>query len=190
VVPFLRTELAFPASTTLYSTAGFGLGSALTLTAWGRLADRRGTRFVFLLGGLVAAGALALVAATPHYGSGPVPAAPCAVAAMLLAGAGTAGVGIAYTVRLMRMAPQRRMATYLNLSQAGIGLTAGLVTASMGALLEALPPTVALGGGPVLTFRLLFAAVGAGLLLVLVRLRRLPLQGEPPIWGRSRRRHP
>jgi tRNA/rRNA methyltransferase len=37
---------------------------------------------------------------------------------MLLAGAGTAGVGIAYTVRLMRMAPRLRMAPYLNLSQA------------------------------------------------------------------------
>ena len=33
VVPFLRQELAFPASTTLYSSGGFGLGSALTLTA-------------------------------------------------------------------------------------------------------------------------------------------------------------
>lgn len=184
VVPFLRSSLSFPASTTLYSTGGFGLGSALTLTAWGRLADRRGTRFVFLLGGLAAAGALGLVSVTPAYGTRPLVAAICAVGGMLTAGAGTAGLGIAYTVRLMRMAPQRRMATYLNLSQAGIGLTAGLVTATVGGVLEALPEVVALAGTTVATFRLLFALVGVGLLLSLVRLRSLPRQGEPPIWRR------
>jgi len=185
VVPFLRTELAFPASTTLYSTGGFGLGSALTLTAWGRLADRRGTRFVFLLGGLVAASALAVVTITPEYGRAPLLAAVCAFSGMLLAGAGTAGVGIAYTVRLMRMAPRLRMAPYLNLSQAGIGLTSGLATAMVGALLEVLPPELAMGGAPVGTFRLLFAGVAVGLLAILLWLRKLPRQGEPPIWRRG-----
>lgn len=174
VVPFLKTELGFPASTTLYGTACFGLGSALALVTWGRLADAWGTRLVFALGSVAGAAGAGIIAATPPYRTDPVTAAICAVSGLALSGVGASGIGIAYTVRLMRAAPPDRMGSYFNVSQVAVGVTIGLGTAVAGAALRWLPAAVQVAGLQIPTFRLFFLAVGAGLLLLLPLLRRLP----------------
>ncbi|MFC1452882.1 hypothetical protein ACFLSJ_06000 [Verrucomicrobiota bacterium] len=181
VVPFLRSELGFPASLTLYGTACLGLGSVVSLVGWGRLADRHGTRLVFLLGCLLAVASFVTLACVPSYAAGPGRAAVVAVAGLVVSGAGTAGIGIAYTVRLMRMTPERDASPYLNVTQAALGTVAGLAAALTGCLLRWLPEELSFGGMSVSTFRLFFLGAAAWLLVMLVEVRKLPRMGEPGI---------
>lgn len=181
VVPFLRTKLAFPASITLYGAGAFGLGSVLSLVRWGNLADRTGTRLVFLLSGLTAVVALLLISTTPTYDEATTVAVLTALGGMILAGAGAAGIGIAYTVRLMAMAPERHASPYLNFCQAAIGLSSGLVAAGIGHLLAILPDDLAFGVHEVSTYRLFFIGLALFVLVVLTYLRRLARLGEPPL---------
>lgn len=181
VVPFLRTELHFPAAIALYGSGCFGLGSVLSLVGWGRMADRGGTRLVFLLSGCVAIAALTTIACTPVYEPERLVAVAPAIGGMVLAGVAAAGIGIAYTVRLMRMAPERHASPYLNLCQSAIGLTAGIAAALIGAALGRLPDQVSMLGRPLLTFRLLFIAVSIFLAVVLLALPTLPRLNEPSL---------
>ena len=48
-VPFLKLDLGFPSSVTIYASSLLVLGMAISLLRWGRLADRLGNRLVFLL---------------------------------------------------------------------------------------------------------------------------------------------
>ena len=179
VVPFLKSELGFPASLTLFGTGSLGLGSVLSLIWWGRLADRWGARLAFLLGSLISGGAFAVVASVPMYDRGPLVAGTVAFVGLLFAGVGTAGIGIAYTVRLMQMVPQENSSSYLNITQAAFGLAGGLSAALVGALLQWLPARFDLLGWELRTFRALFLVVAMGLGSVLLLRRHLPRMGEP-----------
>jgi MFS family permease len=184
VVPFLRTCLGFPAATTLYGSGCFGLGSILSVLAWGRLADRGGTRVVFLLSGISGIAAMVTVASAPAYALHPVWAVVSAMGGMMLAGSGAAGIGIAYTVRLMRMAPATHPSPYLNFCQAAIGLAAGIVAAVIGAVLSWVPDQVVVGGQSVGAYRVLFLGVGLFMAVVMFAIARLPRLGEPRL-GRA-----
>jgi len=173
IVPFLKSELGFPTSVTLYGTAFFGLGSVLSLVSWGRLADRLGNRVTLLLSLVVTAAALGILALLPHYGAGGAAAMAVAVVGLVLTGVGTAGTGIAYTVRLMHLAPEEHSGPYLNVVQATFGVSGGLTAAIAGFALTRLPEQVALGDASVLTFRLFFAVVALATLALTYGVRRL-----------------
>lgn len=181
VVPFLKSELDFPASVTLCGTGCLGLGSILSLVRWGRLADRWGTRLVFLLSCSVTAGGFVMVASVPSYRGGALVAGAVAFVALALVGVGTAGTGIAYTVRLMRMVPEANASTYLNMTQAALGIASGLTAAAVGALLRWLPATFDLLSYSLPTFRAFFLLTVLGLAAILALIRFLPRLGEPSL---------
>lgn len=189
VVPYLKTSLGFPASYTLYSTAVFGMGSVISLVAWGRLADQWGNRAVFLLSLLIGMLAFGLMSVIPAYGDGQrLPAVAMAAVAMLLIGIATAGIGIAHTVRLMRLAPPTDAGLYLNADQAMIGSISGLAALTTGVVLRFAPPVLVLGPVAISSFRLLFLLVAAGLLVLAVLVRRLPRISEPDLSGWMQRK--
>ena len=68
-IPFLKLELQFPSSVTIYASSGLAAGSILTLVGWGKLADRWGNRFVFFISLAVVGLSLLLFILTPSYTS-------------------------------------------------------------------------------------------------------------------------
>ena len=181
VVPFLKATLHFPTSVTLYASTGLTLGSIVSLVGWGRLADRVGNRFVFLAAIGITAVAFALFTLIPDYAVYPVPAFAVAFGGLLLTGVGTAGTGIAYTVRLLHIVPSQHAGPYTNLIQSMIGLVSGVLAVATGFALSRLPAEVAVGGTVLPVLRLYFLFTAGALLVVSLMLRRLPRIAEPRI---------
>ncbi len=48
VVPYLKKDLSFPTSWTMYASMGLGVGAVLSLLPWGRLTDRYGNRLTLV----------------------------------------------------------------------------------------------------------------------------------------------
>lgn len=179
LAPYLRAVLGFPASVTLYGTACMGMGMVLTLTQWGRIADAWGARLTFLISTLACAAGMVLAACSVPYALSQTAAVACAATGLLLIGAGSAGTGIAYTVRIMHLAPDSHTGPYLNTGIGVVGTVGGVTALCTGALLDALPDTLRLAGAAVHPMRLLFGIAGLLLCVTLFHLRTLPRVAEP-----------
>ena len=181
VVPFLKTDLHFPSSVTVYASGGMVAGMVLTLMAWGRLADHAGNRLVFLLNLLLLAASFILLAVTPGFAGLPAMALVSAALSLILIGTAIGGLGIAHTVRRMHEAPVAHRGPYMNLFMTFNGVIAGLGSMAGGFLLDRLPETLPLGGTETLTLRVFFFVAALLLVATSLMLRGLKPIAERPI---------
>ena len=180
-VPFLKTDLGFPESFTIYASAGFSAGMILTLIPWGRAADHWGNRIVFAVSTLMISVSFAVLALTPPFAACPPIAVTVGGASFVVCGAGMAGLGIAHTVRRMNEAPETERGAYFNIFFVINGAVSAIISLGAGALLDHLPLTISLFGRDWLTMRLYLPLVALLVLLTLLPLRRLPRIMEPRI---------
>ena len=171
MIPFLKAELGFPSSFAVLAGAFASVGSIASLMLWGRVADARGSRFVFLSSVVVLAAALALFATAESHAVAPAGGFIVAATSFVLRGIGVSGLGIAYTVRLMSESPAERRGSYMIVARLAVGAAAALGPLVSGLVLEHLPADLPLWGG-VLTKRPFFLLM-AGLIVSTVPLIKL-----------------
>ncbi len=180
-VPFLKEDLAFPASITTYASAALILGMVIGLLPWGRVADRFGNRFVFLLNIVLMAGAFHVLASTPNYPSNSLMAMLVGILSFLLIGIAIGGLGIAHTVRQMYAAPSEHRGAYMGVFYTTNGLISGIVATGSGAVLEQLPESIQLMGTEMDPMRIFFPGAALCVLITLLLLARLEPLAERPI---------
>jgi MFS family permease len=173
VIPFLKSDLGFPSSLSVYAAASIAFGSVLSLVWWGKLADRFGNRFVFLLSIVITAASFVVFALTPPFGFDPRRAFIKAAVGFTLQGIGASGLGIGHTVRMMYEAPAEHRGSYMALVGVAIGLFTGIGPLLAGLALEHLPATLTLPGMQVLTKRFFFVTLALLTVSTLALLRRL-----------------
>jgi len=173
VIPYLKVDLGFPSSLSVYASASIAFGSVLSLVWWGKLADRWGNRFVFLLGILTTSLSFLLFALTPHFTVDAKRAFLTAALGFTLQGIGLSGIGIGHTVRMMVEAPAKYRGPYMALVGFSIGLFTGIGPFVSGLVLERLPASLSVFGTHVTTKRLFFVALALLMLGTLPLLRRL-----------------
>jgi MFS family permease len=181
LVPYLKRDLGFPSSLTVYASAAMTLGSIVTILAWGRAADRWGNRLVYLVSIGLLVTALCLLACAPLYAASPHGAMIVAMAGFGLRGVAAAGIGIAQTVRLMHASPPRFRAAYMGLFVFTVGLVAACVSLLSGAVQDMLPDRLTVAGVVFPPLRLMLPGVGLLLVGTLAILRGLERVSEPPI---------
>ncbi len=146
---------------------------------WGRLADRWGNRLVFLLSILTIALSLGVLALAPGYAPHRAPAFILVALGFGLRGAGMAGEGIAFTVRLMHSAPAKHRGSYMTVFMTMRGAALACSSLLAGTLLTLLPATIRISGLELFTERIFFPGVLLIMLAALFGLRRLPRIAEP-----------
>ena len=178
-VPYLRQDMAFPGDVTLYASLFIGIGSVVSLVYWGRLVDRLGNRFTFLLSIVARVIAMVALALAPSYPQ----AGPAAMAAagfsFFFFGVGLSGGQMGFTVRLMHIAPTEHRAAYMNLFFTVVGIGNAVAVGVGGLIIELLPTEVLIRGTQVETMRILFVAAAGWLMLAASALRFLPPVREP-----------
>lgn len=179
VMPYLKVDLGFPSSVSVYATACIAFGSILSLRRWGSLADRWGNRAVFLLSLLITSVSFVIFSHVPEYRPGPEPAFLAAALGFALQGIGTSGLGIAHTVRMMFEAPDEHRGPYMAIVGVSIAIATGTGPLLSGVLLEHLPVALPVFGNEIITKRLFFLAVVPLILSTLLLLRRLRPIAEP-----------
>ena len=172
-VPFLRNDLLFPGSITIYASALLVLGMVVSLRPWGRTADRLGNRFVFLVNTVIMTSAFLLLAAVPGYPAAGWLAVLVAALSFLLTGVGLAGMGIAQIVRLMHAAPSDHRGPYMGLFFVTNGLVSAAASSLAGFVLDGLPKEIVLFGHTVLPIRIYFMVMAFALLFTAPMIRRL-----------------
>ena len=172
IVPYLNDTLGFPASWTMFAAAGLGIGQMLSLTRWGRLADRWGNRFVFLLGILLCAAAFGFLVVTPAWRTSPAAAFVGGFAGTLLLGIGSAGWQLAQTVRMLHVSPADQQGAYTAVFSMLTGAASAAMALMGGWTIDSLPDTVVIRGVGVETLRVYFSIV-LGLVLATATLIRL-----------------
>jgi len=180
-VPFLKQDLGFPSSVTIYSSALLVLGMAVSLLGWGRMADRLGNRLVFLLNILLIAVAFVLLSLTPTFDASPVLAVVVGAGSILFVGIAVGGLGIAHTVRIMHAAPGPFRGSYMSAFFIVNGIIAGATSSLSGLLLDALPDTVRALGSDVLFMRLYFPFAALLVLFAVPGLLRVKPISERPM---------
>ena len=158
-VPFLKTELGFPSSAVVYSSAFTSIGSIVSLMVWGKLADRWGNRFVFFLGIVISGASCAVIVFTPHFDQSKISAFFTASLSFLLRGVGSAGVSIAFAIRMMHESPEENGGAYMTVSRMVLGLATGIGPVIMGGVFEYLPNDLWLFHRDIMTKRVFFAVM-------------------------------
>ena len=181
LVPFLRTDLGFPGSMTVYASATMIAGAVIALRFWGRLVDRLGNRFVFLGSIGLQIATFLLIACVPAYSQSIPLALGMAALTFVARGFAQAGLGLAQTVRLLHAAPEAHRGSYVGLFMTATGITAGVTTLLSGALLDALPSVITIGKRELLIGRPYFLIVAALVALTIPLVRRLPRVAEPTL---------
>jgi MFS family permease len=177
-VPFLRDDLRFPGSITIYASALLVLGMVVTLKRWGHTADRLGNRLVFFVNTGILSLSFLLLAVIPPYYASQVASIGVAALSFLLTGVGLAGMGIAQIVRLMHSPPSDYRGPYMGLFFVVNGAISAVASASAGFVLDSLPATVILFGGSLNPIRIYFALMAVALMLTAPMVRRLSHIGE------------
>ena len=179
IVPYLKETLGFPSSWTMYAVAAIGVGQVMTLMWWGRMTDRWGNRFVFLISILICAAGLGLLIVMPSYRASPAIAFALGAAANLLFGIGSGGWQIAQTVRMLHAAPKDQLGPYTAVFMMVVGVSTGLVTLAGGAVLDGLPRHVEIRGIAVEAPRVYFSIVLGLVLATATLIRQLEPVREP-----------
>ena len=172
MVPYLRVDLGFPASHTVYTSACIALGSIISLVLWGNLADRRGSRFVFLLS-IVAMAASFLSFVLLPVGSTRGYMYAAAAFGFLLRGISLSGLGIAYTLRTMNAAKKSYRGSYITVARFIVGISATIGPLTGGILLEHLPGETTVAGSPVFTKRIYFLVMCCTMLSLVFLIKLL-----------------
>jgi MFS family permease len=179
IVPFLRVNLEFPTSLTVYASACMAIGSIISLVLWGKLADRLGNRFAFLLSFIFIVASYSIFLFTPSYTLNHVKAFVIAVIGIVLSGIGYSGMWIAYTVRMMHEAREEFSGAYIVVSNMVVGIAAASSPLISGAILDNLPQISRVLGFEILTKRIFFFIICLLVLLMIFLLKRLPRIKEP-----------
>ena len=172
-VPFLKQDLSFPSSITIYSSSLLVLGMAVSILRWGRMADRLGNRLVFLLNIGLISFSFVLIACTPNYCTSPVGAIIIGAVSVLLMGVAIGGIGIAHTVRTLNAAPDEYRGSYMSAFFIVNGIIAGITSALSGFLLDALPVEISLLSTNIMLLRLYFPIAAILVLCSIPALRRI-----------------
>ncbi len=180
-VPFLKEDLQFPSSITAYASAALVLGMVISLLPWGKVADRFGNRFVFLLNVVLIVIAFNILSITPAYHDNSLKAILISIASFLIIGIALGGLGIAHTVRQMQVSPPKHRGAYMGVFFTINGIISGSVTVVSGAFLDKLPEFIEVGELVLSPFRLFFNLTSFCILLTLLLLFRLKPAAEPPI---------
>ncbi|MFW6337033.1 MAG: MFS transporter [Phycisphaeraceae bacterium] len=178
-VPYLRKDMAFPGDVTLYASLFIGIGSIVSLVYWGKLVDRLGNRFTFLLSIVGRVIAMVTLALAPSYPQAGPAALAVAGFAFFFFGVGLSGGQMGFTVRLMHIAPVEHRAAYMNLFFTVIGIGNAVAVGVGGLLIDLLPEQVLIRGTPVETMRIFFVGAAGWLMLTMSGLRFLPPVREP-----------
>lgn len=180
-VPFLRNDLGFPGSITIYASALLVFGMVVSLNRWGRTADSLGNRFVFLVNTVIMTVAFLLLAAVPTFATSLWASMAVAAVSFLLTGVALAGMGIAQIVRLMHTAPPSHRGPYMGLFFVTNGVVSAVASSVAGFVLDRLPPLLTVGAITLNPIRIYFAAMAIALLLTAPMIRRLSRVRERPI---------
>ncbi len=170
MIPFLKTELAFPSSVSVLAGAFVSVGSIASLILWGRIADARGSRFVFLAGLGTVGLAFAVFSLPGSYTQNPAGSFVVAALGFMLRGAGISGVGISYTVRLMGESPAEHRGSYMIVARLVVGAAAAIGPLVSGAILEHAPLYT---GDGILTKRVFFLAMAVLMVAILPLIKLL-----------------
>ena len=177
-VPYLKQDLGFPSSATIYASSLLVLGMAISLVRWGRLVDRLGNRLVFLLNNVLLAFAFVALACTPRFEDASILALIVAAVSILMIGIAIGGQGIAHTVRTMRAAPAQYRGSYMAAFFVVNGIIAGVSSTLSGLLLDALPAMVVFGAKEIVFMRFYFPVASLLILTSIPFLRRMSLVSE------------
>lgn len=178
-VPFLRRDMQFPGDATLFASLFIGIGSIVSLVFWGKLTDRLGNRFTFLLSIMTRVLAMVVLALAPSYPQAGQAALAVAGFSFFFFGVGLSGGQMGFTVRLMHIAPTEHRAAYMNVFFTFTGLSNALAVTLGGLIIELLPETVTIRGTRVETMRIFFVGAVGWLMLTISALRFLPPVREP-----------
>ncbi len=173
LVLYMR-QLGFSARDNTLIFATMTIGSILSQMVAGVLADRFGSKRVFM-GVHVALCALALVIAA--VGEFPIAvAAPVLTFLMIAAGATNAASTLANTAQIFHMAPQQGKPFFMSLLSSVFYIGGSLAPLAMGAILDSRLREFHVAAGPVDLdiFQLCFVAAGVGLLAAMSLLRMIP----------------
>ena len=173
MIAYLKLELGFPTSLVVYASSCFALGSILSLIAWGKIADKLGSRFTFLTAVCLLALSYLIVIFVPSYLSTAVPAFCLAAVAFLIQGAGFSGMGIAYSVRMMYEVREEFSGAYITLCRICLGAAGAVGPLISGAILERLPQRVVIFNFELFSKQPFFLIMSALTLLLLVYLKNL-----------------
>jgi predicted MFS family arabinose efflux permease len=178
-VPYLREDMRFPYDVTLFAALFVGIGSIVSLVYWGKLADRLGNRFTFLVSILVRAVAFITLALTPPHPQSGGAALAIAGFAFLLFGIGLSGGQMGFTIRLMHVAPTEHRPAYMNLFFTAIGLGNAAAVFLGGLVIDHIPEIASIRGVAVESMRIYFILAAGWLMLTASALRFLPPVREP-----------
>ncbi len=179
-VPYMKQDLNFPSSITIYASSLLVLGMAISLVRWGRLADKLGNRLVFLLNVVIIAVSMVVLAFVPHYDASPVGAVIVSVIAITLLGIAIGGLGIGHTVRNMHAAPPRNRGAYMSAFFVTNGVVSAITSSLAGYILDTIPSFVTIFGYQIPLMRIYFPFVGILLLFSILILKNIV-----PIYERS-----
>ncbi len=171
LVAFLKQDLNFPSSVTVYTSSPLLLGIGLSVLPWGRLADRHGTRLVILLGVGGLSMGLVIFALCPHYASMPLLAGFIAAAALLVVGIALGGLGIGQSVRIMHMSPARYRASYVSTLFIAQGLIGAVTSGVAGFALDRLSAVVSIRGADIMLLRIYLPCTALLLLFAIPLLK-------------------
>ena len=141
-VPFIKRDLSFPSSLSVYASSCIGLGAVASLIGWGKLSDRWGNRIVFIASMTTLAVSYTLIGVIPPFGESGYFAFAVAVVAFLFLGVGMAGCGLAYTVRLMSEAKAAQRGAYMAIGRILLGTVMAVGPAVAGIILRHVPGAV------------------------------------------------
>jgi len=178
-VPYLREDMRFPYDVTLFASLFVGIGSVVSLVYWGKLADRLGNRFTFLLSILARAAAFIALAFTPAHNQAGGFALLIAGLAFLLLGVGLSGGQMGFAIRLLHVAPKLHRPAYMNLFFTAIGLGNASAVILGGVVIDAMPEAATIRGAPVEPMQVYFIVAAGWLMLTASALRFLPPVREP-----------
>ena len=154
LVPFLKVELGFPASLSIYAYTSMRIGGILALIPWGKFADRLGNRIVFIFSFAIGAVAYLLLFFIPPFPEKGMLAFLQATIGFMILGIGSSGVGIAYSVRMMYEAKKEFSGVYLTVGALVGNLSHALLPFVAGMILEHVPRTVVIFGSEMFSKRL------------------------------------
>ncbi len=180
-VPFLKQDLQFPSSLTIYSTSLFMFGMLVGFLPWGKMADRYGNRIVFLINILILSTSFLILSATPSYQRWPIVAVAIAALSFFMSGLSIGGMGIAHSVRVMHVAPSRHRGPYMSMFFMVNGLVAGFTSMLSGFLLDHLPARVSIASLELNPLRLYFPISSVLILSAVLFVRGLTPVAESSI---------
>ncbi len=181
-VPYMKQDLDFPSSITIYSSSLLVLGMAVSLVQWGRLADRLGNRLVFLLNIIIISLSMVILSFVPHYDAAPAAAIVLSVMAITVLGIAIGGLGIAHTVRTLHAAPSRYRGSYMSAFFITNGVVAAITSSVAGYILDHISSYVTIAGNEIPIMRLYLPCVAILILLSIFILRNIT-----PIYEKSMR---